>query len=288
MSILHVGTVANVIARERKSPFVRLFTKTPPGVLCPHFYELILSNGCPYNCAYCYLKLTFRGKKNPVVFTNSWKDVKAEIDKYDSGVFSTGELADSLAIIPPLLEETVEYFRKQERKHLLLTTKSCNVSFFGEIEPTPQVIISFSVNAPEVALKYEKLAPSPFERLRAASKLLEMGWRVRVRLDPIVIENNEGIELYRQICREISFIGPERVTAGMLRQYPGLYRFTSEAPRKGLSKATDGRMRYPVFLRVKVYQMIAGWLNFAPALCKETDEVWELLGWQFQGCNCTL
>ena len=92
-----------VVKRERKSKFVKLFDKTPPAVFCPHFYELILSNGCPYNCVYCYLKLTFRGKTEPNIFTNDWDGVKRELDRIAGGVFSTGELADSLAIIPPLL-----------------------------------------------------------------------------------------------------------------------------------------------------------------------------------------
>ncbi|MDP2857911.1 MAG: hypothetical protein Q8P50_08040 [Bacillota bacterium] len=90
--------------RERKSDFVKLFDKTPAGVICPHFYELVLSNGCPYDCAYCYLRLTFRGHKSPVLFTNSWDRVRAEIEAIDQGVFSTGELADSLAVEPPLLQ----------------------------------------------------------------------------------------------------------------------------------------------------------------------------------------
>ena len=84
-----------IIKRERKSEFVKLFDKTPPDVVCPHFYELILSNGCPFDCSYCYLKLTFRGKTNPNLFTNKWEVVEKELEKINQGVFSTGELASS-------------------------------------------------------------------------------------------------------------------------------------------------------------------------------------------------
>ena len=49
--------------RKRKSPFIRYFDKTPPGIVCPHYYLLAHANGCPYECAYCYLSLTFRQKK---------------------------------------------------------------------------------------------------------------------------------------------------------------------------------------------------------------------------------
>jgi spore photoproduct lyase len=212
--------------------------------------------------------------------------VRKELEAVGDGVFSTGELADSLAVVPPLLRSAVDYFRGQPGKYLLLTTKSCNVSFFKDLEPTRQVIVSFSVNAPDVAARYEKLAPPPLgARLKAAAKLLEWGWRVRIRLDPVVWEGDSPS--YRRICREIAAVQPERVTVGTLRQYPGLFRFAPCAPRQNLHKAADGRMRYPVSVRLHAYRRIAEWLGFQPALCKETDDVWQALGWTFYGCNCT-
>ncbi|WP_172839081.1 hypothetical protein [Thermanaeromonas toyohensis] len=106
------------------------------------------------------------------------------------------------------------------------------------------------------------MAPSPFSRLGAAARLLELGWRVRIRLDPVIVEGGiEGMEAYRDICKQIKGLGPERVTVGTLRQYPGLYRFAPDAPRSGLGKAPDGRMRYPVAVRVKVYRMLADWFG---------------------------
>jgi len=69
--------------RERKSSFVKLFDKTAPQVMCPHFYELVLSNGCPYRCDYCYLRLTFRGNTRPTVFDNDWAGVQEELEQVD-------------------------------------------------------------------------------------------------------------------------------------------------------------------------------------------------------------
>ncbi|MGA2151728.1 MAG: hypothetical protein ABSG48_06180, partial [Geobacteraceae bacterium] len=45
-----------VVARPRKSGFIRRFDGTA-GLVCNKFYQLILSNGCPFNCQYCYLRL---------------------------------------------------------------------------------------------------------------------------------------------------------------------------------------------------------------------------------------
>lgn len=272
--------------RERKAEFVRLFDKTPSGVICPHFHELILSNGCPFNCDYCYLKLTFRGKKSPVLFTNHWSQVQKQLDASGDGVFSTGELADSLAVVPPLLEEALDYFRAQESKHLLLVTKSVNTKALLERSPSPQVIVSFSINSPASAAAFEHQVPAPALRLKAAKELLDAGWRVRIRLDPIISEVD--LQDYEETCRQIGLAKFERVTVGTLRQYPGLHNYAKTAPRQGLKKAPDGRMRYSVEGRVAIYRQVSDWLGFQPALCKETAEVWDALAWAMNGCNCTV
>jgi spore photoproduct lyase len=271
--------------RERKSNFVKLFDKTPESVFCPHFYELVLSNGCPFDCSYCYLKLTFRGKTKPTLFNNDWTKVQEELDKVKKGVFSTGELADSLAIVPPLLENALDYFEQQKDKYILLLTKSTNIDILKNRKPSPQIIISFSVNSVEAANLYEKGSPDPMKRLESAKELKELGWRVRIRLDPIILES--GLEHYEPICKAIAELSSEVVTIGTLRQFPGLHRFAKEAPRDGLKKAPDGRMRYPTQQRIEVYKQIADWLGFQPSLCKEAVEMWETLGWEFKDCNCT-
>ena len=273
------------ITRLRKSKFIRLFDKTPDSVVCPHFYELILSNGCIYDCSYCYLKLTFRGKNTPTLFTNKWDEIEKELEAVPFGVFSTGELADSLAIVPPLLPNALDYFEKQKKKYLLLLTKSDKVSILKKRMPNKQIIVSFSVNSIPAFKKHEKDTPHPLSRLAAARELKDLGWRVRIRLDPIVLE--EGLNDYEFICTEIAKLKPEMITVGTLRQFPGSHRFSLNAPRYGLRKSEDGRMRYPLEVRRKTYEKIKEWLGFEPSLCKETKELWQALDWEFTGCNCT-
>ncbi len=285
MSCMEILEQPKTIIRERKSSFVRLFDKTHPEVICPHFYELILSNGCPFNCTYCYLKLTFRGQTRPNLFCNPWEEVQKELDAISCGLFSTGELADSLAVTPPLLEPALDYFSRQNRKYLLLLTKSTNIRPLLKKEPSRQIIVSFSINAPVVWKMYETSTPNPLLRLKTAKQLIDAGWRVRIRLDPIVF--NGIFNEYEQICKKVADTKPEMVTIGTLRQFPGLYRFASQAPRDGLNKASDGRMRYSIEQRVYVYSKIKEWLGFQPALCKETKVIWKKLGWKFSGCNCT-
>jgi spore photoproduct lyase len=202
MSCMEILEQPKTIIRERKSSFVRLFDKTHPEVICPHFYELILSNGCPFNCTYCYLKLTFRGQTRPNLFCNPWEEVQKELDAISCGLFSTGELADSLAVTPPLLEPALDYFSRQNRKYLLLLTKSTNIRPLLKKEPSRQIIVSFSINAPVVWKMYETSTPNPLLRLKTAKQLIDAGWRVRIRLDPIVF--NGILYEYEQICKKVA------------------------------------------------------------------------------------
>jgi spore photoproduct lyase len=276
---------AAVTARPRKSAFVRPFDGPAAGLVCNRFYQLILSNGCPFDCRYCYLRLTLGRNKGPVVFTNPWPEVERQLEKIATGVFSTGELADSLAVTPPLLPPAIEYFRRQREKFLFFTTKSTNVGVLLEVPPTPQVWISFSLNAVRTWELMERQAPHPDARLAAARRLKAAGWRVRVRIDPIIPEI--GLESYREIARQVRALAPERVTLGVLKHFPRLPRGRQEEPWRQLAKAPNGIKRYPAPVKVQVFQTLAAWLGRQPAVCRETPEVWEALGWRANGCNCT-
>jgi len=275
---------AMMIARPRKSGFIRRFDGTD-GLVCNRFYRLILSNGCPFSCQYCYLGLTFGDNRGPVVFTNPWLEVERQLEKIPTGVFSTGDLADSLAVTPPLLQPAIEYFRRQRDKFLFLTTKSKNIELFVRMRPTSQVWISFSVNAVKTWELFEKNTPHPDERLAAAWRLKEAGWRVRIRIDPVIPE--VGIGHYREVARKVSALAPERVTVGVLKHFPRLSRCQQERPRKQLAESRNGIKRYPSHVKARIFNSLAEWLGFQPAICRETPGLWEELGWKANGCNCT-
>jgi spore photoproduct lyase len=227
--------------------------------------------------------------------------VQRELEGVPAGVFSTGELADSLAVEPPLLPQALDFFAAQRSRVLLLVTKSTRIEPLLRRRPSPQVIVSFSINSPSAAARFERGAPAPSRRLEAARTLKEAGWRVRVRIDPVIIENGSafaaacrsrsggaGLADYETLCQQVAELQPECVTVGTLRQYPGLHRFSKEAPKDGLVRAPDGRMRYAEPVRVEAYTKIARWLGARPALCKETKTVWGKLGWRLGVCNCVV
>jgi spore photoproduct lyase len=290
--------------RRRKSNFVRLFDKTPPGIICPHFYILAHANGCPYDCSYCYLQLTFRGKTEPVLFRNL-DDLNREVRQFlelpEPSVLNAGELSDGLAFdhITRLSRSIVPMFAAQSRHKLLFLTKSDNVGQILELVHGGQTIVSFSVNAPAVSESYEKAAAPVEKRMTAAEKTKASGYPVRFRIDPI-IPIPGWRSMYEELVDRVIDVEPERITLGTLRYFPNVKSFARKLGRDTsvFDFATersneDGRYRVSLDERLRVYSTLLERINDrVPAgLCKETKRCWDVLNAKFgldeNVCNCT-
>lgn len=291
-----------IIERPRHTKFIRYFDKTPPGIICPHFYILAHGNGCVFECAYCYLQLTFRGKVRQTIFTNAdvmLREVDAFLAREEPAVLNAGELSDALAVDDRtgLTKELVPRFASQERHLLVLLTKSTKVDNLLALRHNGRTVVSFSVNASDVAQKYELGSPSPRERVAAARRAAEAGYRIRFRLDPII--PIPGWEyFYRAVLEHILEIAPpERITFGSLRYFPNvktyarkLGRDTSAFDYAAEKTGADGRLRVPFARRVGIYEYLIGLVptGVELGLCKETEACHRALGIKDVVCNCTL
>ncbi len=288
--------------RERKSKFVEIFRSTPVQTVCPNFYVLSHANGCMFSprCSYCYLKSSFWFLKDEEAFINVDQMVKEirrwiAMDGLESYVLNTGNLSDSLAFEEerPILPELVDVMREAEeqgRPHVLLLvtkggTKECATLF--PLEPCQNVIVSFSVNSPEAAKKHERGAATVANRLAAANRLKKKGWRVRIRLDPMML----GYD-YSWIIQKIRDLAPERITLGTLRAEANLDRWTEKGLFEDLERPDDPKAlaRYPRDKRMALYRQAVDALHdLCPmGLCEETRDVWEDLGLKpdEKSCNC--
>jgi spore photoproduct lyase len=86
---------------------IHRFDKTPPpvestDVVCPHFLELKWAYGCPFDCAWCYLKGTLRFQPTGTMpRTKNLDKVKSHLARFllhpgPPELLNSGELADSL------------------------------------------------------------------------------------------------------------------------------------------------------------------------------------------------
>jgi len=282
---------------------VEIFRTTPARTVCPNFYVLAHANGCGFQpkCSYCYLVSSFWYLDRPHVFTNL-RQLESEVrrwlrrDDLESYVLNTGNLSDSLTFeqARPLFARLIEIFRTESeakgRKHtLLLVTKGGVAECRGLLDQPAcgNVIVSFSVNHPEAARAYEAGAAATADRLAAARRLQGAGWRVRIRIDPMIV----GFD-YADLVREVRDLVPERVTLGTLRAEPGLLHFMHNGLFRGLEKPEDEKSlaRYPWAGRLALYgPAVRALVGVCPVgLCEETPEMWAALGLpaEAKSCNC--
>jgi spore photoproduct lyase len=279
--------------RRRVSNFIRLFKENRMDVVCPGFWLLAWANGCPYHCDYCFLQGTFRGETGPVVFINI-EDMLRELSKWfkkNNGlkILNAGELSDSLAITDRIIKILIQIFGEQNRNKLLLLTKSDKINGILDLPHNKQTIISFSINPPEVAERFEADAPSPDRRIAAALKCMKAGYRVRIRIDPIIPVEN-WMDFYGRLAEKIKKINPERVTLGCLRLFPAVKAFSLRDKsifNYATERTADGRFRPPENLRIKIYRFLLSKLKgLEVGVCKETWTVFKALNLPLK-CNCT-
>jgi len=287
--------------RERKSPFIHVNDTTRPGLVCGAFHAISYYIGCPYRCSYCYLQTTFRGQVTPVAYTNRAK-LLAELDTWlaQPGCLrlNAGELMDSLALdgVIPLVDDLVPRFAAQDRHKLLLVTKSANVGNLLKHDPRGQVIVAFSVNAPEVSTAYERGPPDPLRRVEAAARVKDAGYHLTLRLDPMIPVDGwrEAYSRFLEQARRI--VTPDQWTLGSLRYFtslpvwakkvgrdPSVFRFAGEWT------PGDRRRRIPLPLRAAMYSTAMDVIRqrdgAAPIrLCKETVALHRALNSRQSGC----
>ncbi len=288
------------------------------GVVCFKFWQLVHASGCPFRCAYCFLQTTafFRFNKAALmglVYEN-WQQMIEEVKEWLASptprMLIVGELQDGLAFDSayaavtgkPLTHHLIPLFAAQDRHRLIFLTKSTLIKHALKLEPTRQVVFSWSVNAEHVGKRWEQGAPLPSRRFAAAANMQKAGWPIRFRLDPMIPyqENGESWEDgYTNAVEQINHLGPEMVTIGALRASSmGLVTAAKKNDRptdlfSHLSEKDPSGFKYrvPFEKQVEMYRFVLERLDkkrIVPALCKEDASVWKAVGLGFGGCHCLL
>jgi spore photoproduct lyase len=274
------------------------FKKCPgsDGQVCCNYFVINFASNCPMDCSYCYLQEYLADNAELKVFSNVG-DLIEEADRTLSrhrGVFfriGTGEITDSLALEPytGMVAELIPYFAAQPNVLLELKTKSDCVENLLDLDPKGRVVVAWSMNPQYVIDRDEHFTASLAERLDAARRCQEAGYRLGFHFDPMI--EYPGWETDYRVLIEETFatVDWQRlawVSMGVLRDTPGLKRaMRTRFPQTQLLTGEqvlcpDGKLRYFQPLRVSMYRKMVQWIRrSAPTvkiyLCMETREVWE-------------
>lgn len=226
-------------------------------------YAIEEANGCPFSCDYCFLKTYFK-EEEVIIYSNTEKLIQELKGVIGEGKkFYIGEYSEPLFVntFHPVLVEIFEVFRDHPECELEVRTKYRDVSSILQTQPPKNVIIAWSLLPAEISEEVERNAPPLEERIKAMKKAKEAGFRVGIRLEPLIFYDNwkEG---YKKLLEEVSFAMDEPVEAGPLRLTPQMRRdIYRRNPSSKILKAEfvpclDGKLRYPRGIRIRMYEFI--------------------------------
>jgi len=191
---------------------------------------------CIYDCRYCFLQGMYQSA-HQVVFVN-YEDFGDEIERTaaahgDQPVwFYSGYDCDSLASEP--LTRFTEYFlpliARLDNAWLELRTKSTQVRALLKRPPLERVVTAFSFSDAVSHQKLEHGVPPVARRIDAMRRLLDAGWPVGLRFDPVVYHRDYRaafVELLEQVFAAIDAARLHSVSLGSFRLTRGHFRRVS-------------------------------------------------------------
>ncbi|MET0501708.1 MAG: spore photoproduct lyase family protein [Candidatus Binatia bacterium] len=266
------------------------------GQVCCNYFVVNFASNCPMDCSYCYLQEYLAHNPELKVFSNV-DDLLTEADELLSMhrrfVFriGTGEITDSLALDPYIgfAREVLPFFAEQPNVLLELKTKSDCIEGLLGVDPKERVVVSWSMNPQWIIDMEEHGTATLRERLVAARRCQDAGYRLGFHFDPMVEYpnwKNDYEEMLGEIFGTVDWRRISWLSMGVLRDTPSLKRTIRDRfPRTQLLTGEqvlcpDGKLRYFQPLRVDMYRKMLGWIRrIAPTvkvyLCMESKEVWE-------------
>jgi len=268
-------------------------------------------------CRYCFLAARAKAASSPVVFTDlarmaenvrNWLRLVSTPALLNCGELSDSLLYDKASNHSRTLFPLFEGPENPMGHGILYVTKATNVAHLIALanelrersgrDRLSHLVLSWSLSFRDAARDYESGAPTSAERIRAAKVCQDAGYRVRLRLAPLIATRGwqNG---YDQLVRQVEGEGlvPERWTLGSLRLLPGMQVALAKS-RHSLESIEwtadpERRAAIPRDLRVHTYRVLQGLITrrFPDAeigICKETELVRELVGVTGFACNCQL
>jgi spore photoproduct lyase len=174
------------------------------GIDLDRFFYVSQLRNCLFNCDYCFLQ-GMHVSGYPILFLNH-KDVvsavKAELAKGPL-YLSVSYMSDMLAF-EPLLPYTAQWLfdlPDLDGCTLEIRSKSDYIQPLLSQKPNKQVVLSFSLSPQSQCSNNERGTAHLKNRLMAASRAAQAGWRIRLCFDPILdTENFESV--YAQLFKD--------------------------------------------------------------------------------------
>ena len=320
-----------ILRASRKTNLITYSWHGDKETFCPPiWWDLAIGSGaCGLGCRACFLMLTHRIRRDPfrhllydnlddfINTTEKWlknpnrihcHTLGVGIDRSDSLLYE-GVINHVRSLAPLFANSNIN----QVGNRLILLTKTANTHYLAEIKPEHRsnLIVSFSLNPEPIADIWEgkwpdsgeRITPSINKRLHAALFAQELGYDIRIRLDPIMTpigwEEEYRVFVERIKHERIKFqswtLGTYREKNTQLdswRERWGVLPLEWQPKNSELIKAGT-HWHLPENYRVNIYHKVRDIIlrEFPDAhisLCKETHTVRKASSLCNADCNCLI
>ncbi len=238
-------------------------------------YQLKLGGMCINSCHYCYLFTTYHMRPEVSVYVDTKamkRGMQKVVDAADGSpvTFNAGEHSDSLQLDPitQLTTDIVPFIPTLPNTTLELRTKSAEVSNLEGLDHQGRTVIAWSI-APQLVVDAieDGYTASFSERLEALKKCQSWGYKVALKLDPVIpIEGWEDAysEMITQIADAINVDSFQHYSVGVLRMGSRLLNVIAELKPDSplheldLSEKRKGKITHPSELRRMIYLNVLG------------------------------
>lgn len=232
-------------------------------------YSLILGYNCFCSCTYCFIQTIFEDR-TPTLYVNTAslvEELSAFLENNPAAWISTGEYLDSFQLddVTRTNEILIDVFKRYPMSTLELRTKIDNVAHLPD-DPPGGILVTYSINPPEVIKRLEPGTATFERRLQMAGSLFSKGYRVALRIDPIIptpsLAPSYG-ELPTLIQDHLGWEKVERIFIGVLRFDEALLTRMSTMPSSTFLldaeyiRCPDGNYRPPKHERTAIYRSIS-------------------------------
>jgi len=186
----------------------------------------------------------------------------------------------------------VEFFRKHPDVLFEFKTKSVNIENLLKIDHSGNIVIAWSLNPQRIIDENEFLSTSLLQRISAAKKCSQAGYRLAFHFDPVIYFDGWKKEYKKVVDLIFSSVRPDNIawiSIGTLRfnpkakqviedRFPGNKILDQE-----LLPGFDNKLRYPAALRQNIYkamfEMLSRHSKKLPIyLCMESPSMWKEAG----------
>jgi spore photoproduct lyase len=235
------------------------------------YFVVNLGSGCPYECTYCVLQDYINSPG--IVLPANIEDFFAALKNFKQNIrCGNGELTDSLAFdhITGYSPQIVEFFRQYPKSMFEFKTKSNNIDLLLSVRGARNIIVSWSMNPPKIVETVEYLTATLSQRLEAAQKCVNCGYRVAFHFDPIIYYPGWEVDyekLIDDIFNTVDGGNIAWISLGTLRMTPRLKKIIENRfPDNTLLDEEfltghDGKLRYPRDIRTFIYKNMASWIR---------------------------